>query len=89
MDLFSSLTMHEISVVEKHGGASITSLANEDSPKGLPFAALAMVIKRRTDPTFSWADAQALTMSEVSALIGLSEVESEEEAEESKSDSLS
>lgn len=72
------LTLGEVSKVEELGKAPITHLGNEDKPQGLLMAALAFVIKRREDPSFTFNDAMNLTMDDIEAITG-SDEESDEE----------
>lgn len=76
----NKLTMGEIALVEELSNAPIQTLSDEAAPKGLALAALAFVAKRREDPAFTWNDAQALTMTDVTELLGLSEPVAEEPA---------
>ncbi len=88
----NSLTMGEIALVEKLGGQSISAIADDAAPKGKTMAALALVIKRRNGhPEFTWNDAQNLTFTEVSELLGLEDEdaaddEAEDEAEDPPQD---
>jgi len=70
---YSTLTMGEIATIESLSGQSIGALEDQDSPKGLALAALAYVGKLREDKSFTWNDAQALTLTEVTELLGLNE----------------
>ena len=79
---FNKLTMGEIALIEKLGEQSISMIGEDDAPKGKSMAALAMVIKRRSGhPSFSWGDAQALSMDEVNELLGV-EDDADEDADE-------
>ena len=72
------LTLGEVSVIEDLSGQSIGAIGNEDSPKGKAMAAIAMVIKRRSgEPTFTFNAALALSMDEVTAMLGDDEDEDE------------
>ena len=70
---YSTLNMGEIALIESLSNAPFAVLAEEDKPKGLALAALAFVIKKRENSEFTWNDAQALTLAEVTALIGSDE----------------
>lgn len=74
------LTLGEVAKIEELSGQSITSIGEDNTPKGLMLAALAMVVKRREDPSFSWNKAQELTFADASVLVGISTTEDEEEA---------
>lgn len=70
MDI-SNLTLGEIAAIEKYSEQPISKLGEDDTPKGLTLAALALVLKRRTEPSFTWNDAQALTMDDANAILGV------------------
>lgn len=66
----SNLTLGEISYVEDLAGLPISAIADPEQKKGKALAALAYIIKRRSNPQFTFKDAEGLTMAEVTALIG-------------------
>lgn len=68
MDI-KNLTLGEVAKVEELSGLPLAALADDDKPKGKMMAALAFVIKRREDPTFTLEAANRLTTQEVMALI--------------------
>ena len=70
MDI-NKLTIGEIAKVEELSGRAIGELGNEEAPKGKLLVALAYVIKKRQDKDFTMVKAEALTMDEVSELLGL------------------
>lgn len=72
MDI-NTLTLGEVAKIEELSGQSVAALAKDDAPKGLSMAAMAYVTKRRTDLTFKWEDALALTMPEVYEILGMSD----------------
>ncbi|GAA2082175.1 hypothetical protein GCM10009840_17830 [Pseudolysinimonas kribbensis] len=74
----NSLTLGEVAKVEELSGQAFGAIAQEDKPKGLALAALAFVAKRRSDPKYSWNDAQGLTFAEFGELITLGDDENEE-----------
>lgn len=73
-----NLTLGEISQIEKLSGLSINLIQDDASPKGAALAAIAYTFKRRTDPAFSWNDAQAFTVTEANELLGLNADEDED-----------
>lgn len=80
----SALTLGEVALIEDLSGRSISDIGNEDAPKGKALAAIALIAKRRNgDPTFTWNQAQALTLPEVNDLLGVNE-EVEEDSDEGK-----
>ncbi|AQX81480.1 hypothetical protein BWO91_17285 [Plantibacter flavus] len=68
MDI-SKLTMGEIDTVEKLSGLAIDEIGEKKVPRGLALAAMAYVAKKRTDPEFTWNDAQALTYEDVNEIL--------------------
>jgi hypothetical protein len=68
MDI-SNLTLGEIAKVEEVSGQALAQLSEDDAPKGRLLAALALVIKRRTNPKYSLEEAEALTMNDINALL--------------------
>jgi hypothetical protein len=68
----NNLTVGELAKVEEISGQAYSALADEDSPKFKTLAALAFVIKRREDPKFTPAQAEALTLNELNGLIDFS-----------------
>lgn len=65
----SDLTLGEVAAVEDLSGRSIDSLGEEGSPKGKLLAAIAYVVKRRQDPTFTFNQALGLSLSEVENIV--------------------
>lgn len=74
----NKLTCGEVAKIEDLSGQAITNIGDDGAPKGLMLAALAMIAKRREDPSFSWNKAQELTFAEASALIGAGDATEEE-----------
>lgn len=70
-----NLTLGEIAAVENLSGQPITAMADDDSPKGKAMAAMAYVIKRRTNPDFKFEDAMKMTMQEANEAMGFAEAE--------------
>jgi hypothetical protein len=71
----NSLTLGEVAKVEELSGLPFAAIADEERPKGLALAALAFVAKRRSDPKFTWNDAQGLTMVDFGSLISMGDDE--------------
>lgn len=71
-----NLTMGEIALLEKHAEASFDEAFADGRPRGNALAALGMIAKRRAQmannerPTFSWNEAQDLTLDQVYELLG-------------------
>lgn len=79
---FDSLTLGEVAFIEDLSGLPISAIADADMPKGKALAAVVTVAKRRNgQPDFKFNDALKVPMSEVNALLGISEEETEEEGE--------
>lgn len=66
----NKLTIGEIRTAERIGDSSITLLNDPTASKAGMLMGLAYVITKRTDPTFTVAQAETLTLAECSALIG-------------------
>jgi hypothetical protein len=66
-----SLTLGEIARVEDISKMSIKKFSDEDSYVGRMTAALAYVVKRRTEPTYQFDQALNLTQREVNELLNL------------------
>jgi hypothetical protein len=73
----NKLTLGEVATIEDMAGLPIASLGDESKPKGKLMVALAYVIKKRENPKYSKLEAEALTMDDVQALIGLSDEEAD------------
>jgi hypothetical protein len=73
----NTLTLGEVARFEDLSGQSISQLGDESVPKGKALAALAFLVKRRQElaagekPSFTWNQAQELTIAEANALLGL------------------
>lgn len=65
-----NLTLGEVSQLEELSGLSLTEIADEHSPKGKFMTALAYLAKRRQDPSFTYSQAETLTLAEVSDVLG-------------------
>lgn len=91
MDILNKLTMNEISMVEQLSGQGIRALQDVDKPAGLTLAALGFVIRKRQpgQEHFTWNDAQALTFTEVSKLLGMDEDDDDEEGDSTGSETPS
>jgi hypothetical protein len=73
----NTLTLGEVARFEDLSGLSIGQLQDESAPKGKALAALAFLVKRRQElaagekPSFTWNQAQELTIEQATNLIGL------------------
>lgn len=68
MDI-QNLTLGEIATVERLSGRALADLAEENLPKGELLAALAFVIKKRSDSSYTFEQAQNLTMHDINELL--------------------
>lgn len=66
----SKLTLGEIAKVEELSGVAVGLIEDAGTPKGRMFAALAYVMKKRDDPSYTIAKAEALTLDEVTEMLG-------------------
>lgn len=69
----SALTMGEITQIEELTGMPFTALSDDSAPKGKLFTAVILLAKRRTDPSFSWSQAEAVPLTEMNKLLGAEE----------------
>lgn len=84
---FSSLTGHEVSLIEDLSGMSLDSIGNENAPKAKLLGALVLILKRREgDTKFTFNAAMGMTITEMTEYLGLNE-EVEDDSEEGKDDS--
>jgi hypothetical protein len=61
LDLVDLLTLGELATAEELSGTSINALSSTTAPMVPLLIALACVVKRRSDPTFTLNQAEALT----------------------------
>lgn len=69
MDI-NNLTLGEVARIEEISGLPLSAMADETQPKGKQLAAIAFVIMRRADKTYTLKQAEELTMPEVTKLLG-------------------
>jgi hypothetical protein len=65
----NSLKLSEVADIERLGGRSVSSFADEEAPKGRMLMALVYVFKRRENPNFKFEDAGDIGLEEAMALI--------------------
>lgn len=65
-----NLTLGEVSQLEELSGLSLTEIASDSAPKGKFMTALAYLSKRRQDSSFTYSQAEALTLAEVQGILG-------------------
>ena len=73
MSKIDSLTAGQLARAEKKAGVAITSLEDPKTPKLGLLTALAFEVKKSEDPKTQYKDVEDLTLSEVTALLGLDE----------------
>lgn len=81
MSTIDNLTLGEVAKVEELSGQSVNGLADDNAPKGKMLAAMAFVVKRRSEPEFTWNEALGLTMTEANAIIAPDDEDAEAEAD--------
>ena len=59
----SDLTIAEVVEIEDRTGLPLDALGQADKPKGKMLQALAYIVKRRADPTYTWEQAGELRVS--------------------------
>lgn len=65
----SKLTLGEIAKVEELSGFGIGLIEDPATPKGKLFVALAYIIQKRNDPTYTLAKAEGLTLVEAEQIV--------------------
>ena len=66
----SQFTLGEIEEIERRAGMGIRSMQDPDKPMGKMMRAIALVVRRRSDPAARWEDTEGMGMQEVTALMG-------------------
>lgn len=66
---FENFTLGEVAAIESLSGQSIAAMAT-GAPVGKMMAAMAYVIKRRSNPDFTFDDALALNMAQANEVMG-------------------
>lgn len=65
----SDLTLGEVEEVENYAGLPLAALADPQASKGKLMVALAWVIKRKDNPSFTLHEAKQLTMEDINSLL--------------------
>lgn len=65
----SKMTLGEIAKVEQIAGISVSLIEHDEAPKGMLLAGLAYVIQKRSDPSYTLARAEALTLEEATDML--------------------
>ena len=69
MDI-NNLTLGEVSRIEEISGLPLSAMAYEAKPKGKQLAAVAFILMKREDKTYTLKQAEELTMPEVMQILG-------------------
>ena len=64
-----NLTLGEIAQLEELSGQSLSEFSDDSAPKAKFLTAMAYLAKRRTDKTYTFSQAEALTLSELDGII--------------------
>ena len=65
----NELTLGEVEEVETYAGLPLGALADPNASKGKLMVALAWIIKRKADPSFTLHEAKKLTMEDINSLL--------------------
>lgn len=65
----NELTLGEVEEVENYAGQPLAALADSDAQKGKLMVALAWIIKRKADPSFTLHQAKQLKMEDINSLL--------------------
>ena len=77
MSKIDTLTAGEMAIAERKSGMAITALENPNAPKIALLTALAWVVLKREDSKAKYEDAEALTLTQIMDVLGLSDEEEE------------
>ena len=67
----NELTLGEVEEVENYAGLPLAALADSEAQKGKLMVALAWIMKRKTDPSFTLHQAKQMTSKELNDLLGV------------------
>ena len=76
-DTISRLTLGEVAAVEELSGLAMTDIGEPGVPMAKFMAAVAYVIRKRTNPDFTFADALNLRMDDLDELTAVAETPTE------------
>ena len=65
----NDLTLGEVEEVENYAGLPLAALAEPEAKKGKLLVALAWVLKRKQDPSFTLEHAKRLSMGDINSLL--------------------
>lgn len=78
--VYKSLSMKELRIIEEKSGMGIGTLGSEEAPKAALLTAMAWVVKKREQADFSYEDAENLNQETVNTILGM---DGEDEGNES------
>ena len=64
------LTLGEIAQLEELAGMSLSEFSDDSAPKAKFLTALAYLAKRRDDTTFTFSQAEAMTLADLHTVLG-------------------
>lgn len=67
------LTLGELAQLEELSGVSMTEMGDTSAPKAKFLTALAYLAKRRDEPSFTYSQAEVLTVAELNGVLGADE----------------
>ena len=65
----NDLTLGEVEEVENYAGMPLAALADSEAKKGKLLVALAWILKRKQDPSFTIEHAKRLSMGDINSLL--------------------
>lgn len=74
------LTLGEIAQLEDLSGMSLSEFSDDKAPKAKFLIAMAYLAKRREDPAFSFSQAEAMTLTDLNAVLGDNDASGEADA---------
>ena len=66
-----SWSMREVAELESLSGQSVQTIGDTDTPKARVLTAMAFIHLRRSDPKFKYGQAEAMTLEEISDVLGM------------------
>lgn len=77
----NTLTLGEVSEIERLAGTSISAFGDSNKPQGKLLTAIVYVFERRANPKYKLEEAEAMTFSELNSLFGDSDPLESEQSE--------
>lgn len=79
----NKLTLGEIGIIENMSGQPLAALSDSDKPKAKLMVALAYVIGRRGNQNYTFADAEAMTLEQITDMLDMGDDDDEEPSPQS------